>query len=176
MLYPHQVRFSCHQQQKDYMLHWLSDRAGLGKESDALDIHFYPARWIMLFSWYYPHQLTYFLLHFAAIATYVQAYSREIIFVILFRMLRPECAFWRSPNISTGIPDQYKSTAETIKNTHTNRFQSPLIGRAWTDKFRLVVGVAHTNYLMYARVHGMQMAEPILFHLNRGMHTLQRFI
>jgi uncharacterized membrane protein len=64
-----------------------------------------------------------------------------------------------------------------IHDTSYTRFQSPLSGRAWTNKFHLVVGVAHTNYLMYARAQVPSalcrvVAESLLLHLNRGMNDI----
>eukprot|EP01034_Spumella_vulgaris_P025373 gene25373-31825_t len=71
------------------------------------------------------------------------------------------------------IPDKLADLCILEEPEHLNWFRSPLTGRAWTDKFRLVVGVAHTNYLEYARrCHGCGMTVPFMRGFNQEMCRL----
>jgi len=42
--------------------------------------------------------------------------------------------------------------------------------QSWVDKFKHVVGIIHTNYLVYTRSHtGGIIKEPLLYYVNQGM-------
>ena len=50
------------------------------------------------------------------------------------------------------------------------RYKAPFTAKAWTDKFKHVVGIIHTNYLVYTRAHtGGAFKEPLLYYVNQGM-------
>ena len=50
------------------------------------------------------------------------------------------------------------------------RYRAPFTSKAWVDKFRHVIGIIHTNYLIYTRGYsGGLFKEPLLFYLNQGM-------
>lgn len=62
---------------------------------------------------------------------------------------------------------------------HVCRYRAPFTAKAWKDKFRHVVGVMHTNYLMYSRTQsGGVIKEPMLYVINqaRPAHSLCSFI
>ena len=41
--------------------------------------------------------------------------------------------------------------------------------KSWVDKFKHVVGIVHTNYLVYTRSHtGGMIKEPLLYYVNQG--------
>jgi hypothetical protein len=60
------------------------------------------------------------------------------------------------------------------------RYRAP--GVPWTQKFRHVVGIAHTNYLVYSKaLQGGSMKAAILFLMNQWMcraycHKVRRFL
>lgn len=51
-----------------------------------------------------------------------------------------------------------------------NRYRAPFTAKAWMDKFKHVVGIIHTNYLIYTRSYvGGAFKEPLLYYVNQGM-------
>lgn len=50
------------------------------------------------------------------------------------------------------------------------RYRAPFTSKAWVDKFKHVIGIIHTNYLIYTRGYtGGAFKEPLLFYINQGM-------
>ena len=48
------------------------------------------------------------------------------------------------------------------------RYRAPFTTKAWKEKFRHVVGIMHTNYLMYSRQETAAMLkEPMLYVINK---------
>eukprot|EP00775_Hariotina_reticulata_P013587 gene13587-13712_t len=67
-------------------------------------------------------------------------------------------------DITQYIPDAEADVAVLEEPEHLNWYHH---GRRWTDKFRHVVGVMHTNYLDYARREERgQVKEALLKHIN----------
>ena len=51
-----------------------------------------------------------------------------------------------------------------------HRYRAPFTTKAWSEKFKHVVGIIHTNYLIYARTQaGGFIKEPFLQLVNQGM-------
>lgn len=50
------------------------------------------------------------------------------------------------------------------------RYRAPFVEKPWIDKFKHVVGIIHTNYLIYTRGYaGGAYKEPMLHYVNQGM-------
>lgn len=51
-----------------------------------------------------------------------------------------------------------------------NWYKAPFTSKSWQEKFNHVVGVIHTNYLVYTRsISGGSFKEPFLYYVNQGM-------
>ena len=50
------------------------------------------------------------------------------------------------------------------------RYRAPFTEKPWIDKFKHVIGIIHTNYLVYTRGYtGGAFKEPMLYYVNQGM-------
>ena len=50
------------------------------------------------------------------------------------------------------------------------RYRAPFTSKAWMEKFKHVLGIIHTNYLVYTRsISGGMFKEPLLYYVNQGM-------
>ena len=50
------------------------------------------------------------------------------------------------------------------------RYRAPFTEKPWIDKFKHVIGIIHTNYLVYTRGYtGGAYKEPMLYYVNQGM-------
>jgi digalactosyldiacylglycerol synthase len=68
------------------------------------------------------------------------------------------------------IPDSEADVCVLEEPEHLNWYRAPFTAKAWVDKFKHVVGIIHTNYLVYTRAHqGGLVKEPLLKYLNQGM-------
>lgn len=68
------------------------------------------------------------------------------------------------------IPDSEADVCMLEEPEHLNWYRAPFTAKAWMDKFKHVVGIIHTNYLVYTRAHqGGIVKEPLLKYLNQGM-------
>lgn len=68
------------------------------------------------------------------------------------------------------IPDDQADVCVLEEPEHLNWYRAPFTAKAWMDKFQHVVGIIHTNYLVYTRAHqGGVVKEPLLRYLNQGM-------
>ena len=57
-----------------------------------------------------------------------------------------------------------------LKQRTMYRYRAPFASKAWIDKFKHVIGIIHTNYLIYTRGYsGGVFKEPLLYYLNQGM-------
>ena len=57
-----------------------------------------------------------------------------------------------------------------LKQCTMYRYRAPFTSKAWIDKFKHVIGIIHTNYLIYTRGYsGGVFKEPLLYYLNQGM-------
>lgn len=57
--------------------------------------------------------------------------------------------------------------------THDNtasRYKAPFTAKHWMDKFKHVVGIIHTNYIMYTKTYHLgQIKGPLLYFINQGV-------
>ena len=64
----------------------------------------------------------------------------------------------------------YLFTYSFIHPSLMHRYRAPFTSKAWIDKFKHVIGIIHTNYLIYTRGYsGGVFKEPLLYYLNQGM-------
>jgi digalactosyldiacylglycerol synthase len=54
-------------------------------------------------------------------------------------------------DITELIPDELADVCVLEEPEHLNWYRAPFTTKAWTDKFNHVVGIIHTNYLVYSR-------------------------
>ena len=73
-------------------------------------------------------------------------------------------------DITDLIPDDEADICVLEEPEHLNWYRAPFKSKAWTEKFKHVVGIIHTNYLVYARsIQGGFIKEPFLHIVNQGM-------
>ena len=73
-------------------------------------------------------------------------------------------------DISALIPDAEADVCILEEPEHLNWYRAPFTTKAWVDKFTYVVGIIHTNYLVYARsISGGVLMEPFLYYINKGI-------
>ena len=89
------------------------------------------------------------------------------------------CSIFPMGDIADVIPDAEADVCILEEPEHLNWFRAPFATKAWTEKFKHVVGIIHTNYLVYTRSHqgggglggafGDVFKEPIMYYVNQGM-------
>jgi digalactosyldiacylglycerol synthase len=67
-------------------------------------------------------------------------------------------------DVSDVIPQALSDVAVLEEPEHLNWYNS---GRKWTDNFRHVVGIAHTNYIEYALRDRGYLSAKFLKHFNQ---------
>merc|ERR1711871_162087 len=73
-------------------------------------------------------------------------------------------------DITSLIPDDEADVCIMEEPEHLNWYRAPFSEKAWIDKFQHVVGIIHTNYLVYTRGYkGGLYKEPFLKVLNQQM-------
>jgi len=73
-------------------------------------------------------------------------------------------------DITDLIPDNEADFCVLEEPEHLNWYRAPFTTKAWTEKFRHVVGIMHTNYLVYARtISAGFIKEPFLYVVNKAM-------
>ena len=73
-------------------------------------------------------------------------------------------------DVSALIPDDEADVCILEEPEHLNWYRAPFTAKAWLDKFKHVVGIIHTNYLVYTRSYvGGAFKEPLLYYVNQGM-------
>jgi len=73
-------------------------------------------------------------------------------------------------DISALIPDDEADVCVLEEPEHLNWYRAPFTAKAWMEKFNHVVGIIHTNYLVYTRSYvGGAFKEPLLYYVNQGM-------
>jgi digalactosyldiacylglycerol synthase len=73
-------------------------------------------------------------------------------------------------DISALIPDEDADVCVLEEPEHLNWYRAPFTEKAWIDKFKHVIGIIHTNYLIYTRGYtGGAYKEPMLYYVNQGM-------
>eukprot|EP01038_Epipyxis_sp_PR26KG_P007135 gene7135-9735_t len=73
-------------------------------------------------------------------------------------------------DISALIPDELADVCVLEEPEHLNWYKAPFTAKTWMDKFKHVVGIIHTNYLIYTRSYqGGLIKEPLLYYVNQGM-------
>ena len=73
-------------------------------------------------------------------------------------------------DITELIPDEEADFCVLEEPEHLNWYRAPFTTKTWTEKFEHVVGIVHTNYLVYARSEsGGFIKEPFLQLINQGM-------
>ena len=73
-------------------------------------------------------------------------------------------------DISAIIPDELADICVLEEPEHLNWYKAPFTAKAWTEKFNHVVGIIHTNYLVYTKSEAMgHFKEPLLYWVNQGM-------
>ena len=73
-------------------------------------------------------------------------------------------------DITDLVPDDEADVCILEEPEHLNWYRAPFKTKPWTDKFKHVVGIIHTNYLHYASTHkGGYFKEPLLYYVNQGM-------
>jgi digalactosyldiacylglycerol synthase len=73
-------------------------------------------------------------------------------------------------DMSALIPENEADVCILEEPEHLNWYRAPFTEKAWIDKFKHVIGIIHTNYLIYTRGYsGGHFKEPLLFYLNQGM-------
>ena len=76
-------------------------------------------------------------------------------------------------DVSALIPDDEADVCVLEEPEHLNWYRAPFTTtgamKSWVDKFKHVVGIIHTNYLVYTRAHnGGMIKEPLLYYVNQG--------
>eukprot|EP01039_Chlorochromonas_danica_P006576 gene6576-7266_t len=73
-------------------------------------------------------------------------------------------------DVSALIPDELADVCVLEEPEHLNWFKAPFTAKSWMDKFNHVVGVIHTNYVMYSKTYTLgQIKGPLLYFINQGM-------
>lgn len=73
-------------------------------------------------------------------------------------------------DITALIPDEEADVCVMEEPEHLNWYRAPFSEKTWMDKFKHVVGIIHTNYLVYTRGYkGGMYKEPFLKVLNQQM-------
>lgn len=73
-------------------------------------------------------------------------------------------------DITALIPDEEADVCVMEEPEHLNWYRAPFSEKMWMEKFKHVVGIIHTNYLVYTRAHpGGKYKEPFLKVLNQQM-------
>lgn len=73
-------------------------------------------------------------------------------------------------DVSALIPDDLADVCVLEEPEHLNWYRAPFTAKTWTEKFNHVVGIIHTNYLIYTKSHSLgQLKEPLLYFVNQGM-------
>lgn len=68
------------------------------------------------------------------------------------------------------IPEDQADVCVLEEPEHLNWYRAPFTAKTWKQKFRHVIGVMHTNYLMYSRSQtGGIIKEPMLYIINQAM-------
>jgi len=64
-------------------------------------------------------------------------------------------------DISTLIPDEDADVCVLEEPEHLNWFTAPFTSKKWMDKFKHVIGIIHTNYVMYARTESSNLLKEL---------------
>lgn len=73
-------------------------------------------------------------------------------------------------DVSALIPDELADVCVLEEPEHLNWFKAPFTAKSWMDKFNHVVGVIHTNYVMYSKTYTLgQIKGPLLYFINQGL-------
>ena len=73
-------------------------------------------------------------------------------------------------DITALIPDDEADACILEEPEHLNWYRAPFTSKTWLEKFKHVVGIIHTNYLVYTRsFSGGHFKEPLLYYVNQGM-------
>lgn len=68
------------------------------------------------------------------------------------------------------VPDELADVCVLEEPEHLNWYKAPFTAKAWMDKFKHVVGIIHTNYIMYSQSISLgQLASPLLYLINQGV-------
>ena len=72
------------------------------------------------------------------------------------------------------IPDESADVCVLEEPEHLNWYRAPFThSKPWTEKFKHVIGIIHTNYLHYSRTQpGGVVKEPLLYYVNQLMYLL----
>lgn len=73
-------------------------------------------------------------------------------------------------DISTLIPDEDADVCVLEEPEHLNWFMAPFISKKWMDKFKHVIGIIHTNYVMYARTESSNLLKELwIYYYNKAV-------
>eukprot|EP01031_Cornospumella_fuschlensis_P030849 gene30849-37280_t len=73
-------------------------------------------------------------------------------------------------DIAALIPDDQADICILEEPEHLNWYKAPFTAKAWMDKFSYVVGIIHTNYVMYSKTYTLgQVKGPMLYVVNQGV-------
>jgi len=76
-------------------------------------------------------------------------------------------------DVSALIPEEEADVCVLEEPEHLNWYRAPFTSnKTWMEKFNHVVGIIHTNYLVYTRsFSGGAFKEPLLYYVNQGKKT-----
>lgn len=74
-------------------------------------------------------------------------------------------------DITALIPEDESDVCVLEEPEHLNWYRAPFTAKtSWMEKFKHVIGIIHTNYLVYTRsISGGAFKEPLLYYVNQGM-------
>lgn len=174
-MYPHKKTFGAPEDQEAYIREWLATRAGLEQESQALRIVFYSAR-------YHPELGSIF-----SVGDVPALIPDEDADALILE--EPEHLNWcvcacggcmggmciymyvyatHTRDVQPRHPQHFDPLGRltSMPPPHPNRYRAP--GVPWTKKFQHVVGICHTNYLVYSKsIQGGSMRSAFLFFMNQ---------
>jgi len=85
------------------------------------------------------------------------------------KFVEPYHSVFPMGDISMLIPDEDADVCVLEEPEHLNWFMAPFASKKWMDKFKHVIGIIHTNYVMYARAEGANVfKESFLYYYNQA--------